>query len=122
MKRFVVGQDRSQLILLPECLDDYVGEENPVRISTGASTVTARKPSASPKSYTRFPTASTLTGRSLQATATGRNAPEPSSSRARRPTVLVGSFRSLARFGCQRCVKRDVTGHIIMADGSYRTV
>ena len=32
MKRFVEGQDRSQLILLPECLDDYVGEENPVRI------------------------------------------------------------------------------------------
>jgi transposase len=32
MKRFVVGQDRSQLILLPECLNDYVGEENPVRI------------------------------------------------------------------------------------------
>jgi len=32
MKRFVVGQDRSQLILLPECLDEYVGEENPVRI------------------------------------------------------------------------------------------
>jgi hypothetical protein len=65
---------------------------------------------------------STLTGRSLQATATGRNAPEPSSSRARRPTVFVGSCRSLARFGCQRCAKRDVTGHIIMADGSYRTV
>src|SRR5215468_6674907 len=32
MKRFVEGQDRSQLILLPECLDDYVGEDNPVRI------------------------------------------------------------------------------------------
>ena len=32
MKRFVEGQDRSQLILLPDCLDDYVGEENPVRI------------------------------------------------------------------------------------------
>jgi transposase len=32
MKRFVEGQDRSQLILLPECLDDYVGEENPVRV------------------------------------------------------------------------------------------
>jgi transposase len=32
MKRFVVGQDRSQLILLPDCLDDYVGEDNPVRI------------------------------------------------------------------------------------------
>jgi hypothetical protein len=37
-------------------------------------------------------------------------------------TVFAGSCRSLARFGCQRCAKRDVTGHIIMADGSYRTV
>jgi hypothetical protein len=41
----------------------------------------------------------------------------PPTSRARRPTVFVGSCRSLARFGCQRCAKRDVTGHIIMADG-----
>jgi hypothetical protein len=32
MKRFVEGQDRSQLILLPDCLDDYVGEDNPDRI------------------------------------------------------------------------------------------
>ena len=32
MKRFVEGQDRGQLILLPECLDDYIGEENPVRV------------------------------------------------------------------------------------------
>src|SRR6201984_1641475 len=32
MRRFVEGQDRSQLILLPDCLDDYVGEDNPVRI------------------------------------------------------------------------------------------
>src|SRR5271156_591076 len=32
MKRFVEGQDRGQLILLPECLDDYVGDENPVRV------------------------------------------------------------------------------------------
>src|SRR5215472_1732182 len=32
MKRFVEGQDRSQLILLPDCLDDYVGEDNPIRI------------------------------------------------------------------------------------------
>ena len=32
MKRFVEGQDRGQLILLPDCLDDYVGEENPVRV------------------------------------------------------------------------------------------
>jgi transposase len=32
VKRFVEGQDRAQLILLPECLDNYVGENNPVRI------------------------------------------------------------------------------------------
>jgi transposase len=32
MKRFIEGQDRSQLILLPDCLDDYVGEDNPVRV------------------------------------------------------------------------------------------
>ena len=32
MKRFVEGQDRAQLVLLPECLDDFVGEDNPVRV------------------------------------------------------------------------------------------
>ena len=32
MKRFVAGEDRRQGILLPEYLDDYVGEENPVRV------------------------------------------------------------------------------------------
>ena len=32
MKRFVEGLDRSQLILLPHSLEDYVDEENPVRV------------------------------------------------------------------------------------------
>ena len=32
MKRFVEGEDRTQITLLPECLDDYVGEDNPVRV------------------------------------------------------------------------------------------
>jgi len=32
MKRFVEGEDRNQVTLLPECLDDYVGEDNPVRV------------------------------------------------------------------------------------------
>ena len=32
MKRFVEGEDRRQGILLPEYLDDYVGEDNPVRV------------------------------------------------------------------------------------------
>jgi transposase len=32
MKRFVEGADRSQVTLLPECLDDYIAEDNPVRV------------------------------------------------------------------------------------------
>jgi transposase len=32
MSRFVEGQDRKQVTLLPECLDDFVGEDNPVRV------------------------------------------------------------------------------------------
>ncbi len=32
MKRFVEGVDRGQSTLLPECLDDWVGEDHPVRV------------------------------------------------------------------------------------------
>jgi hypothetical protein len=32
MGRFVQGADRSQLTLLPECLDDWVCEENSVHV------------------------------------------------------------------------------------------
>src|ERR1700744_1832869 len=32
MKRFVEGDDRKQAALLPECVDDYIGPDNPVRI------------------------------------------------------------------------------------------
>lgn len=32
MKRFIQGRDRTQGILLPEQLDDYVAHENPVRV------------------------------------------------------------------------------------------
>ena len=31
MKRFVEGEERTQLTFLPGCLDDYVSEDNPVR-------------------------------------------------------------------------------------------
>jgi transposase len=31
MKRFVAGADRGQSTLLPECLDDFIDESNPVR-------------------------------------------------------------------------------------------
>src|SRR5919202_481007 len=32
MKRFVEGEDRRQATLLPECTDDFVTDENPVRV------------------------------------------------------------------------------------------
>jgi transposase len=32
MKRFVEGDDRKQVALLPECVDDYIGQDNPVRV------------------------------------------------------------------------------------------
>jgi transposase len=32
MPRFVEGCDRRQIALLPDCLDDYVNEDNPVRV------------------------------------------------------------------------------------------
>src|SRR5688572_9921636 len=32
MKRFIEGAARTQSTLLPECLDDYVAEDNPVRV------------------------------------------------------------------------------------------
>lgn len=32
MKRFVEGENRDQSTLFPESLDDYIAEENPVRV------------------------------------------------------------------------------------------
>ncbi len=32
MKRFIEGADRDQATLLPECLEDWVGDDNPVRV------------------------------------------------------------------------------------------
>ena len=32
MKRFIEGEDRTQSTLFPERLDDYIGEDNPVRV------------------------------------------------------------------------------------------
>jgi transposase len=32
MKRFIEGADRTQVSLLPDCVDDYVGTDNPVRV------------------------------------------------------------------------------------------
>jgi transposase len=32
MNRFIQGEDRTQSTLLPELLDDYIAEANPVRV------------------------------------------------------------------------------------------
>jgi hypothetical protein len=32
MARLIEGKDRRQTLLLPECLDDYVTQDNPVRV------------------------------------------------------------------------------------------
>ena len=32
MKRFVQGQERSQGTLFPACLDEYISDDNPVRV------------------------------------------------------------------------------------------
>ncbi len=32
MKRFIEGASRSQSALCPECLEDWVGEDNPIRV------------------------------------------------------------------------------------------
>ena len=42
MGRFVEGADRGQATLLPECLDDWIDEDNPVRaIDAFVRTLTA---------------------------------------------------------------------------------
>ena len=32
MKRFIAGEDRRQITLLPDCLDDFISADNPVRL------------------------------------------------------------------------------------------
>jgi transposase len=32
MKRYIEGKNREQMVLMPESLDDFIGEDNPVRV------------------------------------------------------------------------------------------
>ena len=32
MSRFIEGQDKSEVTLLPECLDDFIADDNSVRV------------------------------------------------------------------------------------------
>ena len=43
MARFIEGKDRRQTLLLPECLDDYVTQDNPVRRSRRISPAMASR-------------------------------------------------------------------------------
>ena len=38
MKRFVEGTDRGQTTLFPECLEDWINGDNPVRVIDALST------------------------------------------------------------------------------------
>ncbi len=44
MKRFIEGADRCQVMLLPDCLDDYVDEESPVISATTPMTNNSVQP------------------------------------------------------------------------------
>jgi transposase len=81
MKRFIEGQDRSQVTLLPECLDDYIGEDNPVRAVDafideldldalgfeGATAAATGRPSHHPRSCSKSMSTATSIGSSRAA-------------------------------------------------------
>ena len=39
MRRFIEGTDHQQSTLFPECLEDWIGEDNPVRVRRRARIV-----------------------------------------------------------------------------------
>jgi hypothetical protein len=49
MRRFVEEADRGQWTLLPKCLDDFIGESNPVRVIDVLSTRLATMIDARPR-------------------------------------------------------------------------
>ena len=48
MSRFIEGQDRQQVTLLPECLDDFIAADNTVRIVDAFINELDRKQTANP--------------------------------------------------------------------------
>ena len=93
MKRFIEEADRTQLTLLPESLDDYIGESNPVRAieafvahldlaELGFRSCPRRR--AGPAIIPRFCSGSTSAAISI---ASPRAAANPQAMRQRRETV-----------------------------------
>ena len=76
MGRFIEGRDRGQVTLLPECLDDYIAADNPVRVVDafvdelqlpelgfdGAEPALTGRPSYHPSSCSRSTSTATSTG------------------------------------------------------------
>ena len=54
MHRFIDGEDRMQQALLPHSLEDYVGEENPVRVIEVFIDELSCSSSNSPSAYSCF--------------------------------------------------------------------
>jgi hypothetical protein len=55
MKGFVQGADRQQTTLLPECLDDWVDESNPVRaVDVFVDTLELRTSGSMASPHTRY--------------------------------------------------------------------
>lgn len=71
MGRFIEGADRTQATLLPETIDDYVGEDNPVRVVNAFIMRSTLRCSASPaSSLRRQAVRATIRQRSLRSTFT----------------------------------------------------
>jgi hypothetical protein len=82
MKRFVEGEDRRQGVLLPEYLDDFVAEENQVRV---IEAFVEELDFAAPDNINRR--------RLQQAAAWSRRRGSAAIGRANGPRPSIGSFR-----------------------------
>ena len=79
MKRFVEGTDRGQNTLFPECLQDWICEDNPVRAIDVEELARARMRGDHPRPATSSPLATT------SPSATSGSRPDPSEATSTRP-------------------------------------
>jgi len=123
MKRFIEGEDRAQITLLPECLDDYVAEDNPVRVVEvfvdqldlrplgfeGAEPATTGRPSYHPSVLLKIYIYGYLNPvRTLQS--------QPESGRCSLPHSLVLAQRSTV---CSLSNPRNIVPQLVVLNGNY---
>lgn len=71
MGRFIEGADRTQVTLLPEAIDDYVSDDNPVRVVDALSMrSTLRRSASRASSLKRRAAPATIRQRSSRSTST----------------------------------------------------